>query len=130
MKIFLITAFLFFLSCGTTQNLNKNKAIEIAENYVLEQGYSDKKLDLNKVKIESDILDQYQTFDKIVELRHNLLYSKAIYSKKDENGWVVGFEYKNEKTNVIMNGIRFGKGVWISNNGKIIRMFHENIGFN
>jgi hypothetical protein len=128
-KIGLIYILLLFTSCASTQNLTKNEVIEIAENYVIEHGYSDKKIDLEKSEIDSDILDQYQTSENVVELRHNLLNSKAVYSKKVENGWIIGFKYKNEKFNEILNGIRFGKGVWISENGKEIRLFHENIGF-
>ncbi|MCH4554119.1 hypothetical protein [Aestuariibaculum lutulentum] len=128
-NIKLIYILLIFTSCASTQNLTKNQAIEIAESYVIEQGYSDKIIDLKKTKIDSDILDQYQTPEKIAELRHNLLNSKAVYSKKTENGWIIGFEYKNEKFNEIQDGIRFGKGVLILENGKEIKMFHENIRF-
>src|SRR5690606_30227801 len=115
-KIELIYILLLFTSCASTQNLTENQAIEIAESYVIEQGYSDKKIDLKKTEIDSDILDQYQTPEKVAELRHNLLNSKAVYSKKTDNGWIIGFEYKYEKFNEIQNGIRFGKGVWISEN--------------
>ena len=120
---------MIFTSCASTQNLTENQAIEIAESYVIEQGYSNKKINLKKTKIDSDILDQYKTLEKVAELRHNLLNSKAIYSKKTENGWIIVFEYKNEKFNEIQNEIRFGKSVLISENGKEIKMFHENIGF-
>ncbi len=130
MRIKLIYFFLLLISCGSTQNLLKNQVIEIAENYVIEQGYSDKKIDFNTINIDYDILDQYNTPEKIASLRYNTLNSKAVYSKKVENGWIIGFEYKNEKYNEVQNGIRFGKGLWISENGKEIRMFHENIGFN
>lgn len=128
-KIQLIYILLIFTSCASTQNLTENQAIEIAESYVIEQGYSNKKINLKKTKIDSDILDQYKTLEKVAELRHNLLNSKAIYSKKTENGWIIVFEYKNEKFNEIQNEIRFGKSVLISENGKEIKMFHENIGF-
>ena len=128
-KIELIYILLIFTSCASTQNLTKNQAIEIAESYMIEQGYSDKKIDLKKTEIDSDILDQFQTLEKTAELRYNLLKSKAIYSKRTENGWIIGFEYKNEKFNEIRDGIRFGKGVWISENKKEIKMIHENIGF-
>jgi len=128
-RIELIYILLIFTSCASTQNLTKNQAIETAESYVIEQGYSDKIIDLKKTEIDSDILDQYQTPENVAELRHNLLKSKAVYSKKSENGWIIGFEYKNEKFNEIRDGIKFGKGVWVSENGKEIKMFHENIGF-
>lgn len=128
-KIKLIYIILIFTSCAATQNLTKNQAIEIAESYVIEQGYCDKKIDLKKTEIDADILDQYQTPEKVAELRYNLLNPKSAYSKKAEHGWIIGFEYKNEKLNEMHDGIRFGKGVWISENGKEIKMFHENIGF-
>ncbi len=128
-KIELIYILLLFVSCASTQNLTKNQIIEIAQKYMIEQGYAEKKLDLNKTRIDSDILDQYRTTKEIIESRYNLLNSKAVFLKKIENGWSIGFEYKNEKFNRIENGIRVGKGLWISENGKEIRMFHENIGF-
>ena len=129
MKINLIYIFLFFISCASTHNLTKVKAMEIAENFIMEQGYSDKKLDLNKTKIDSDILDQYQEPEKIIELRHNLLNSKAVYSKKLESGWIIEFEYKQTETSVLSQKTREGKGILISENGKKINMFHENILF-
>ncbi|WP_396152989.1 hypothetical protein [Flavobacterium sp.] len=128
-RIELIFILLILTSNTSIQSLSKNQAIRIAENYVIEQGYSDKIIDLKKTKIDSEILDQYQTSEEIAKLRHNLLNSKAVYSKNTENGWIIGFKYKNEKFNEIRNGIRFGKGVLISENGKVIKMFHENIGF-
>ena len=128
-KIELIYILLILSSCISTQNLTKNQAIKIAEIYVIEQGYSDKKIDLKKIEIDSDILERYHSPGKIAELRQNLLNSKAVYSKKTDNGWIIGFEYKNQKLNEVQDGITFGKGIWISENGKEIKMFHENIGF-
>ncbi len=127
--IALIYISLIFKSCVSIQNLTKNQAIEIAENYVIEQGYSDKKIDLKKTEINYDILEQHHTPEKVAEVRHNLLSSQAVYSYKADKGWIIGFLYKNEKFNETRDGIRFGKGVWISENGKAIKMFHENIGF-
>lgn len=118
-----------FASCASTQILTKNQAIEKAESFVIEQGYSDKKINLNRVKIEHNILDQYQTLENVVELRRNLLNSKSVYVKQIKNGWIIGFKYKNEKFNEIRDGIRFGKGVWVSESGNEIKMIHENIGF-
>lgn len=128
-KSALIYILLILTSCISTQNMTEIRAFEIAENYVMEQGYSDKKMDLNKTKINFDVLDQYRTPEQVIEWRHNLLKPRAVYSNKVENGWIIGFEYKNEKFNKIHEGIRFGKGVWVSENGKEIFMFHENIGF-
>ena len=128
-KIELIYILLLFIGCASTQNLTNDQAIDIAEKYVVEQCYSDEIINLEKIKIDPDILDQYQTPEKVSELRHNLLDSKSVYSKKVEHGWIIGFKYKDEKFNEIINVIRFGKGVWVSENGKEIKMFHENIGF-
>jgi len=126
MKIEIFCVLLLFTSCASTQYLNKNKAIEIAERYILEQGYAEKKLNLKKTKIDADILDQYQTLEKIAELRHNLLYGKAVYSKQNGKIWVIGFKYKKDKSS---KKPKEGKGILISENGKKIQMFHENIIF-
>ncbi len=128
-KINLIYIFLFLVSCASIQNLSKNQAIDIAENYVIEQGYSNKKIHLNKTKIDPDILDQYQTPEKIRELRYNLLNPKAVYSKKTENGWIIGFGYTKPVKNEFSKKTKEGKGVMISENGKKVKMFHENILF-
>ncbi|MFH4966182.1 hypothetical protein V8G69_14370 [Gaetbulibacter sp. M235] len=36
---------------------------------------------MKKTEIDSDILDQYQTLEKVAELRHNLLNSKVFFIK-------------------------------------------------
>jgi len=129
MKIKLIYIFLLLISCASTQNLTKSNAIEIAENYIIKQGYAQTKIDLKKTEIDSDILDQYQTPEKVADLRHNLLNSKSVYSKKVENGWIIGFEYKNTVNKEYSKKTREGKGILISEKGKRIQMFHENILF-
>lgn len=69
--------FIDFYKLASTKILTKNQVIEIAEIYVIEQSSSDKKIDLKKTEIDSNILEQYQTLEKVAELRHNLLNSKV-----------------------------------------------------
>ncbi len=58
-----------------------------------------------------------------------MLESKAVFSKEDENGWLIGFEYKIAESDSTLNIAKEGKGVLVFKNGQKIQMFHENILF-
>lgn len=83
--LLLIALFYFF----NTKEISKNKAIQIAEKFIVENGYTEHPAD--KLKIEYELFDQYMNIDSILYFRHNTLYKNAYYTSQDEENWHIGF---------------------------------------
>ena len=125
--IYIFCVSLLLTSCVANQKITKKEAIGLAEKYVVEQGFTDKKPDLNTTQIDLDIVEAYLEIDRIVELRYNQLDDKAIYSKKIKEGWIIGFDYKERRQRKGLKQMKEVKAVLISKNGKDISMIHENL---
>ena len=98
-----LTIIIGISSCGTYQ-LSEKDAVELAEKYVLENGYT-----------ESSTSDSVQ----VDYPRIHLLKPKAVFHKKGLRKWTVGFQNAHDTS-------RF-KIVWIYRNGKKIKMVHQDL---
>jgi len=106
------------ISCGTSR-LTENEAIRLAEKYVAEQGYTDKKIQIDTAKIEPDIVEQVMLPSGILQMRYNTLKPKAVFNSKGQRKWTVGFQNTRDST-------RF-RIVRIYRNGKRIEMEHQDL---
>ena len=141
----------------SAQDMSKNEAIRIAEQYVQKQGYSNTKLDVNSRSIDTLLVDKSLQWDAqdMQEARFNTLRPKSFYSKKVTEGWLIGFKYtkayiQREKEllktskkfaaiDSVLNGIkRFSKfhikskneaALLVSNNGKVKFLPYSNLKF-
>jgi hypothetical protein len=88
---------LFIASAGISTSafqsnteITKNKAIKLAEQFIIDNGYTN--LPADKSKISYELLDRYDhNLDSIVKHRHNTLQRKAFCIVEDKDGWNVGF---------------------------------------
>ena len=109
---------IFSMSCGTAR-LSKSEAIELAEKYVLEQGYTDKEIVIDSTQLDLDLFENRANKNGVLKLRHNTLEPAASFSSKGLRRWTVGFRNVRDTT-------RF-RVVVIPRNGKKIRMEHQDL---
>ena len=133
MKIKYLLLFLSLIvinsNCISQERITKEEAIKRAEDFVIEHGYAQKKLDIDSTKTYYDINEFYLSTEQIVELRHNSLIPEAIYAKKyGLNNWLVGFEFKNWPDSYLSLDTTRKEicAVIISGNGKKIEKAHQN----
>ena len=105
-------------SCGTSR-LTENEAIRLAEKYVVEQGYTNRKVQIDTSKIEPDLVEQVMSSNGILQMRYNTLKPKAVFNSKGQRKWTVGFQNTQDST-------RFSL-VRIYRNGKRIEMEHQEL---
>ena len=127
---FQVVITLIFLSalygCSLEKDAQK-EAICKAEEFVIEQGYAYEKINLDSTTSELDVNERSILSKKqISEWRHNTLIPEAVYVKKQEEGWVIGFKYTENEywdSNTTVIPIR---QVIVYYDG-IINMRHEDI---
>lgn len=112
---------IILISCGTSR-LTENEAIRLAEKYVVEQGYTDKKVQIDPEKIEPDFVEQVMLPSGILQMRYNTLKPDAVFNNKGGRIWTVGFQSTQDST-------RF-RIVRIYRNGKRIEMEHQDLKLN
>lgn len=83
-----------------TRKLGGLEAIKMAEQFVIEQGYSDAKPDQSYHLILLESGEFATDTTKILEDRLNSVKRKAIGAKEHGNSWTVGFMLVNEEENI------------------------------
>lgn len=104
------------MSCGTSR-LSENEAIHIAEKYVLEHGYTNKKITIDSIGLNLKTIDAKK--NKKIDSRYNTLKPKAKFYSKGLRRWTVGFQTVRDSTRYRI--------VRIYKNGKIINMEHQDL---
>ncbi|MVO09983.1 hypothetical protein GOQ30_12500 [Flavobacterium sp. TP390] len=122
-KIFLLLLTLN-LNLGFSQTTKEKKIIEKAENYIKQNGYTNEEFKFDKKQFNVDIVDP-DNLDEILKKRKGRLNSKAVYFKKQDTDYIVGFEYSKldlkERDSIALKAVSIDKKT-----GKM-RIFHENI---
>ena len=118
MRILAFLTIIVFTSCGTSR-LSEKQAMELAERYVLEQGYTDKKAQVDSMNIVPDIVKKMVSRKNAIELRRNTLKPEAVFVSRGLRRWTVGF-----KSNLDSTRYRI---VRIYRNGKIVEMEHQDL---
>ena len=91
-KVVILLYLLTVVGCDS-----EKEAIHKAEEFVIEQGYAHKKIDLEFTATDLDVIERSVLNRELIsEWRYNSLVPKAIYTKKQENGWLIGFRYTEE----------------------------------
>ena len=117
-RILLFSIIIVLTSCGTAR-LTENEAILLAEKYILEQGFTDKKVQIDSTKVDPDYVEQIMSRKGILNMRYNTLKPKAVFHSKGLRRWTVGFQNKQDTT-------RF-RILRIYRNGKKIQMEHQDL---
>jgi len=95
MKISKLTYLFVFLVLGltfafrTNDSLSKEKAIKLAEQFIIDNGYTNFPAD--KSKISYELFESKNNLDDILKSRHNTLQPKAFCISEGKDRWDVGF---------------------------------------
>lgn len=109
-KTWLMLCFCCWVACSSEAPENKVKmisaseAIQIAEKYVAEQGYTKQEIDGSKTTIRFEEGEYASDTTDIVKMRHNTLEAEAAGARAygpDNKSWVVGFNYINPENNIV-----------------------------
>jgi len=100
---FVFCCLIFWVRCMNLETTKKAKissqtAISKAQQFLIEQGYTDKTPTLEKFKFEKGEFAT-DTF-KILNYRKNTVAKKAFAVKQHNASWTVGFVYMNRENNI------------------------------
>jgi hypothetical protein len=121
-------AWLLTSAFQTNGSLTKEQAIKRAEQFVIDNRYTN--LPAGKSKLSYELFDQYENnVDSILKRRHNTLQPKAFCIGEDKDRWDVGFlsvgvdlsklDSLQRQTNLS------GRAVIVMKDGKEIRIAHK-----
>ncbi len=117
---------IFTSSFQKTNELTKEQAIELAEQFIIDNGYTN--LSANKTKLNYELLDE-NNMDSVLARRNNTLHKKAFCISENEDRWDVGFLSTNIHINKLDSTKRqtnlSGRAVIVMKNGKEIRIAHK-----
>lgn len=118
----------------TYAQLTQEQAIQLAENYIIDNGYTN--LPADKSKFSNEHRDEYDSIkyenwiEEMLKERHNTIQRKAFCISENEDRWNVGFLFTDvdlDKLDSIQRQADLhGMAVVVYKNGKEIR-FGENI---
>ena len=134
LKISILTVISLGLVCAMTSSfhrkdpLTKDQAIELAEQFVADNGYTN--LPAEKSKLSYELFDESTgNADSILKYRYNTLQPKAFCIHEGTDRWDIGFlsvsvdltklDSVQRQTNLS------GRAVIVSKNGKEIKMAHK-----
>ena len=111
-----------------SSELTKEQAIENAEQFIIDNGYTD--LPHDETKMSYELFDALEKcIDSVVMPRTNTLHKKAFCIAETEDEWYVGFlskhydldkiDSKERQTNLV------GRSVTVLKNGKGITIAHK-----
>tara|TARA_B110000908_G_scaffold122749_1_gene143960 strand:- start:76 stop:516 length:441 start_codon:yes stop_codon:yes gene_type:complete len=116
----------FTSSFQQTNELTKEQVIELAEQFIIDNGYTN--LPANKTKLNYELFDK-KNKDSVVARRKNKLHKKAFCISERDDRWDVGFLSTNVDLNKIDSTEREtdlpGRAVIVMKNGKEIRIAHK-----
>lgn len=133
-KIFSLTILSLVLVWGltsafqTTDQITKEQAVKLAEQFIIDNGYTN--LPVDKSKLSYELFDQYENnVDSILKRRHNTLQPKAFCISEDKDRWDVGFLSTGvdlSKLDSIQRQTNLsGRAVIVMKDGKEIRIAHK-----
>lgn len=124
--ILLITGIIFqsFSIKQTEKEISQTEAIRLAEEFIIENGYTSEKPNESKMRFE--MFDH--EINEVIKERHNTLQKKAFCISKSSE-WHVGFLSTNVKLKKLTveqkNGDLNGRAVKVSFDGKKISIAHK-----
>ena len=116
----------FTSSFQMTNELTKEQAVELAEQFIIDNGYTD--LPANRTKLIYELLDENDV-DNVLARRKNTLRKKAFCISENEDRWDVGFLSTSVDLNKLDSEKRktdlSGRAVIVRKDGKEIRIAHK-----
>lgn len=117
-----------FTSSFKTDPLTKEQAIVLAEQFVIDNGYTN--LPADKSKLSYELFDSNENnVDSILKRRYNSLHPKAFCITERNNRWDIGFLSTGVDLSKL-DSIQFqsnltGRAIIVMRNGKEIRIAHK-----
>jgi hypothetical protein len=138
LKILILTILPFILFLGLTwpiriiDPLTKDQAIKLAEQFIVDNGYTN--LPADKSKLSYELFDMYENnVDSILKRRYNTLQPKAFCYSEDKDRWHIGFLSVGVNLNTLdslqLQTDLQGRAVIVMKNGKGIRIAHKDPSF-
>lgn len=122
-----ISVLLLFASFRSLNIITKEKAIEVAENFIRINGYT--AAPAVKSQLSYELSDQFYSVDALLKHRYNSLHEKAFCIAKYRNQWYVGFLSSTVKPDELDSIQRKsdlpGRAVIVPADGKEVRMAHK-----
>jgi len=121
LTILLLNA-LFTSVMSQTKEITLSRAVRLAEEFVIRNGYTDLPPSKDKNEIKLEPIERYSNIDAILADRRNTLERRAYGGKvrPDVGGWIVVFRYKDKERNA-----KSGRVVTMGPKGENIRMEHQ-----
>lgn len=133
-KIFALTILSLVLVSGITaafqinNPLAKEQAIKLAEQFIIDNGYTN--LSADKSKLSYELFDHYEkNTDSILKRRYNTLQPKAFCISESKDRWDIGFLSTGidlSKLDSIQRQANLpGRAIIVMKDGKEIRIAHK-----
>ena len=136
-KNWLAILFLMFLvetgsSFKIQNNINKKEAIHLAEQFIIDNGYTT--LPANKSNISYELFDRYESnLDSLLHNRYNSFHPESFCISEDVDRWEIGFLSSGVDLDKPDSLERLsdlpGQAVIVMKNGNEIRMAHKQPAF-
>jgi hypothetical protein len=81
--------------CG--QNISSEKAVELAERFVRENGYSNAPDSAIKRHLDHESIELARVREELLKSRRNTLQPKAVGVKTTDDGWGVAFDFTDPR---------------------------------
>lgn len=112
----------------TNNQMTKEQAIKLAEQFIIDNGYTS--LPADKSKLSYEWFDRHENnVDSILKSRQNTLQQRAFCISEDKDRWNVGFLLTDVDLNSLDSIQRqtdlSGQAVIVMKDGKEIRMAHK-----
>lgn len=131
-KTSLFTIIVFGIIWGFTSSFQKSneltreQSIELAQQFIIDNGYTN--LPANKTKLKYELLDKYN-MDTVIVRRKNTLHKKAFCTSERGDSWDIGFLSTsvniNELDSIKRQTDLSGRAVIVMKDGKGIRIAHK-----
>jgi hypothetical protein len=112
----------------TNDQIRKKQAIKLAEQFIIDNGYTS--LPADKSKLSNELFDRYENnVDNILKNRYNTLHQKAFCISENTDSWDIGFLSTKVDLNKLDSIQRqtnlSGRAVIVMKDGKEIRNAHK-----
>jgi hypothetical protein len=119
---------LLFAAFKTKDPLTQDQAIQLAEQFIVDNGYTN--LPADKSKLHYELFDPFENnVDSILKHRKNELQPKAFCISENKQAWHVGFLSTqvdlNQLDSIQRQGNLAGRAVIVLKNGKEIKIAHQ-----
>jgi carotenoid cleavage dioxygenase-like enzyme len=116
----------FTSSFQKPNELTKQQAIKLAEQFIIDNGYTN--FTTNKTKLNSELLDE-KKINNVLARRKNTLHKKAFCFLENKDRWDIGFLSTsiniNKLDSIKTQSNLSGRVIIVPKNGKEIRIAHK-----